>query len=95
MEGVGTPVAPELIVDDKTERGFVNWFRSLQQVGGKHSATIPPSFSRSTRGYLLVSIRPNLRYFLSLCMMFAGLQVPSLIRFFDRKVSFVAGHMSE
>lgn len=32
MEGLGTLSAPELVIDDKTERGFVNWFRTLQQV---------------------------------------------------------------
>ena len=32
MEGGGVLAAPELVIDDKTERGFVNWFRSLQQV---------------------------------------------------------------
>ena len=40
MEGLGTLSAPELVIDDKTERGFVNWFKSLQQVGHQELMTL-------------------------------------------------------
>lgn len=63
--------APDFPVDERTDRGFANWFRSLGQV---------------RRGCWYCRQHQCIASEAKLVLMAEPAQEPALIRFFDRKV---------
>ena len=74
MEPAGDALAPDLVLDDKAQYGFVQWFQNLPKASS--SSTVPTC--------PLLQSQPALGLRTP-----AGVQDTSIVRFFDRKVGSV------